>query len=274
MSPQRPPPILLTLVTACTVALASGRSLAETNGAAESPVESSAAPVPVVPAPPVRMLEPGAPPLANRRYQTGIEMYVRGDFAGAAREFRVAAALAPGSAKLAYNLARSLERAGDVPGAITEYRRYLSLAPAAADRAEVEGVVAVLEREREPARASETPGVVAPAAATETGLSGREVAAWACTGGAVVAAVVGAVFTASAVGARNDAATLGPDDTARHAALKDDYETGQLGAGLGFGLAGAGALAAGLLFFWPGAGGGPSAAVGATPGGAGWTWSF
>jgi len=108
-----------------------------------------------------RALEPGAPPAANLRYQTGIEMYLRGDFAGAAREFRVGVALAPKSAKLAYNLARSLERAGDVPGAIAEYRRDLSLLPDALDRGEVERVIAVLEGER----AKVTPAVAAPSSA-------------------------------------------------------------------------------------------------------------
>ncbi len=272
MSPLRP-------LRSTSSALAAVLTLAPwqaSHGADEPPV----VPAPVTPAAPVRALEAGAPPAANLRYQTGIEMYVRGDFAGAAREFRVGVALAPGSAKLAYNLARSLERAGDVPGAIAEYRRYLVLSPAAADRSEVERVIAVLEGERAtavPAGAapsSASVGTAAPAGA-EPALSGRELAAWGCVGGAVVAAVVGVVFTTSAVGARDDAAALGPDDTARHAALKDDYETGRLGAGLGFGLAGGAALAAGLLFWWPSSpeeSGRPVAS--ADHGTFGWAWRF
>lgn len=270
MSPLRP---LRPVSSAFAVALIAGPWPA--SFAAETPPPADPSAPPVVPAAPTRALEPGAPPAANLRYQTGIEMYVRGDFAGAAREFRVGAALAPGSAKLAYNLARSLERAGDVGGAITEYRRYLTLAPEAADRSEVERVVAVLERERGAsgsAGLAQSSGAAAPAN-PEAALSGRELAAWGCVGGAAVAAVVGAVFTASAVGARDDAGALGPDDTARHAALKDDYEAGRLGAGLGFGVAGGAALAAGLLFFWPGHPDEAGTPV-ADGRGYGWAWRF
>ena len=59
----------------------------------------------------------------------GRRLYVDGRFSEAAGEFRGALALFPGSAKLAFNLGRSLERAGDLAGAVAAYRRYVALDP-------------------------------------------------------------------------------------------------------------------------------------------------
>jgi len=60
----------------------------------------------------------------------------------------------PKSAKLAYNVARSLERAGDIDGAIKAYDDYLRLAPHALDRPAVKQVRATLvaELKRQQAR--------------------------------------------------------------------------------------------------------------------------
>jgi tetratricopeptide (TPR) repeat protein len=204
-----------------------------------------------------RELEPGAPPLATQRYRTGIEMYLRGDYAGAAREFKVAQALAPDSAKLAYNLARSLERAGDVPGAVVAYRRYLAVAPQATDRADVERVLAVLEREAAPAPASAEPArpdLVAEAPVERSsespdGLGARELGVWGLAAGAGAAAIVGIVFAVRASDAKSAADKLSPAETRKHDRLQDTYETGQLGAGIGFGLAAALGLGAGVLGF-------------------------
>ena len=84
-------------------------------------------------------------PQARARYKMGVGLFKKGQFADAAREFKVALALEPGSAKLAYNLARSLESAGDLAPAVEAYRTYLKLAPDASDRADVEKVVVALE---------------------------------------------------------------------------------------------------------------------------------
>lgn len=101
----------------------------------------------VASAQPTLTLGPDAPPLAEQRYQIALRLYAEGQYAAAAREFRVALKIVPGSARLAYNLARSLERAGDTGPAIDAYERYLERAPQAADRADVEKVLAVLREE-------------------------------------------------------------------------------------------------------------------------------
>ena len=52
----------------------------------------------------------------------------------------------PRTARLAYNLARSLERAGDLQGAIDHYRLYLEVSPKADDRASVEATITALRQ--------------------------------------------------------------------------------------------------------------------------------
>lgn len=90
-------------------------------------------------------LGPGAPPAADQRYRIGRQLYRDGRFTDAAAEFRAALAMFPQSAKLAFNLARSLERAGDLAGAIEHYRLYTKLDPQAIDRAEVEALIPTLQ---------------------------------------------------------------------------------------------------------------------------------
>lgn len=98
----------------------------------------------------------GAPPAAEARYQVARQLYLQGDYAGAAREFAVAFEMMPESAKLAYNLARSEERAGHMSAAVRAFRDYLRLAPGAKDRDEVAAIVTALDRRLE----AEKPEVV------------------------------------------------------------------------------------------------------------------
>lgn len=91
-------------------------------------------------------LEAGAPPMAQQRYLVGRGLYLDRDFEGAAEEFGAALQIFPTSAKLAFNLARTLERMGRAEEALEHYTRYLELAPQAPDRAAVEGVIAHLRQ--------------------------------------------------------------------------------------------------------------------------------
>ncbi len=91
-------------------------------------------------------LEAGAPPLAEQRYLTGRNLYRQGNLEGAAEEFRTAFDLFPESPKLAFNLGRVSERLGRIAEAARWYRAYLELSPEATDRAEIEALVASLER--------------------------------------------------------------------------------------------------------------------------------
>lgn len=104
-----------------------------------SAVEPSAAP----------SLEAGAPALAEARYVVGRKLYAEGDFAGAVREFTSALDIFPTSAKLAFNLGRSCERLDDPECARRAYRRYQENAPDAPDRAEMDRLIAGLERRLE-----------------------------------------------------------------------------------------------------------------------------
>ncbi len=126
-----------------------------------------------------------APSVARERYTIGRGLYRAGDYAGAAREFRVAFKLHPSSARLAYNLARSLERSEQYVPAIDAYEAYLRLAPKAADRGQVQEVVAALrellpqqdEGKAEPEPAPKT-GTVWPWVALGVGVAGAGAGAW------------------------------------------------------------------------------------------------
>lgn len=88
-------------------------------------------------------------PLAASRYQAGVAYYRDGEFTKAAHEFETALAIAPRSAKLAYNLGRTLERLERYGDAALAYERYLQLASGAEDAESVRKLVEVL-RERAP----------------------------------------------------------------------------------------------------------------------------
>ena len=88
-----------------------------------------------------RARPPGAPHLAVQRDRIARAHYVRGEFESAAKEFRTALGVYPNSAKLAYDLARTLERLDRVEEATELYERYLELAPDADDHATVAALV-------------------------------------------------------------------------------------------------------------------------------------
>ncbi|MCE5182440.1 MAG: tetratricopeptide repeat protein [Betaproteobacteria bacterium] len=67
------------------------------------------------------------------------------DFLEAAKEFRSAIELAPGSTVAWYNLGAVLEKAGDIPGAMAALKRYVELAPQAGDAAQVRDKLVRLE---------------------------------------------------------------------------------------------------------------------------------
>lgn len=91
-------------------------------------------------------LEAGAPPLAVQRYHLGRQLYQAGRFREAVSEFRTALEVFPRSAKLAFNLARSLERTGELEQAVGYYRQYLNLTPDADDRQSVDRLLVALTK--------------------------------------------------------------------------------------------------------------------------------
>lgn len=90
--------------------------------------------------------------MAEQRYRIGVKLYMDGRYGDAAREFEVALDLYPKSARLAFNLGRAMERAGELHGAVAAYRRYIALEPDAAQRAEVERIIAALSRRLDASR--------------------------------------------------------------------------------------------------------------------------
>jgi tetratricopeptide (TPR) repeat protein len=95
-------------------------------------------------------LGPDAPAMAKQRYTIGAQLYRQGRYAEAAREFQVAQAIMPNSAKLAFNVARSLERSGELQAAYEMYGRYLELETDPKQRRQVMLVRAVLKETLDP----------------------------------------------------------------------------------------------------------------------------
>src|SRR5215813_10214792 len=66
---------------------------------------------------------------AGTYYDRGVELYGKGDLAGAIAEYRTALRLDPNFVAAHFNLGHALLKNGDVEGAIAEYRTALRLAP-------------------------------------------------------------------------------------------------------------------------------------------------
>lgn len=83
---------------------------------------------------------------AKQHFEAGRAAYNANDFQNAIREFKAAEQLRP-SPILAYNIGLANEKLGRKKVAVRYYKRYLEGAPAAANRGEVEGRIASLEKE-------------------------------------------------------------------------------------------------------------------------------
>jgi Mg-chelatase subunit ChlD len=90
---------------------------------------------------------PGLDGSARRSFLAGALALQEGDFRTAADSFAAFTALHPGDAHGQYNLAQALEARDRYRGAAAAYRRYLATAPRAADRAAVQAMLSVLERD-------------------------------------------------------------------------------------------------------------------------------
>src|SRR2546423_13981267 len=66
---------------------------------------------------------------AGTYYDRGVELYGKGDLAGAIAEYRTALRLDPNFVAAHYNLGHALQEKGEGEGAIDEYRTALRLAP-------------------------------------------------------------------------------------------------------------------------------------------------
>ncbi len=211
-------------------------------------------------------LEEGAPTLAVQRYLLARDHYRNGRFKEALAEFQVAFRVFPTSAKLVYNLARTHERLEMWADAQRHYRRYLELSPAAADRAEVEAVIAVLEERQRadaPAPAAPASTSAAPASAPPTLLirvapvpedappAWKAPVGWTAVGLGVAGLGLSIYGYMSAREAAADVSALPPGHGDDYDRLSHELDTGNalavggLAGGLVFGAAGA------LLLAWP-----------------------
>lgn len=217
-------------------------------------------------------LEEGAPKLAVQRYLLARDHYANGRFKEALADFQVAFGVFPSSPKLAYNLARTHERLEMWADAQKLYRRYLELLPGAADRAEVEAVIAVLDERQQPKTALGTPPAPLSAAPARTparqapppSLATRVAPArqdthptwatpvgWSAVGLGAVGLGLGVYGYMSADRAATEVSDLPPGQGDRYDRLSQDVETGNalsvggLAGGLVLGAAGA------LLLTWP-----------------------
>lgn len=77
---------------------------------------------------------------------SGRTSYSRGDFEGAIEDFRAAFDIRPDADPL-YNIAKSYEKMARYDDALDFYQQYLELAPNAADRSDVEAIMARLRRD-------------------------------------------------------------------------------------------------------------------------------
>jgi Mg-chelatase subunit ChlD len=84
---------------------------------------------------------------ARQRFLAGAIALQERNFRAAADSFAAFAAAHPGDAAGHYNLAQALEATDRYRGAAAAYRRYLAAAPGAADRAAVQAMLPVLERD-------------------------------------------------------------------------------------------------------------------------------
>jgi tetratricopeptide (TPR) repeat protein len=84
---------------------------------------------------------------ARRHFFAGVRALQEREFRTAADSFAAFTALHPGDAHGQYNLAQALEATDRYRGAAAVYRRYLAAAPEAADRAAVQAMLPVLERD-------------------------------------------------------------------------------------------------------------------------------
>ena len=209
-----------------------------------------------------RGLGPDAPPMAQSRYDIGVQLYTAGQYAEAAREFRVARTLMPTSPQIAFNLARCLERAGALEEAYEAYGEYLALERDEKARSEVEQVRAVLKATiaRRNAERVEAEAIIdhevrpEPEPDPKTGPDDgewRTVTGWSALGAGVAGLVVGGIFHAKAAETADAGASLGPGRQETADALEDDLNAQQVGMWIGYGLGAALVATGAALLAWP-----------------------
>ncbi|MDP1822601.1 MAG: hypothetical protein Q8L48_05145 [Archangium sp.] len=181
---------------------------------------------------------------AAAHFERAERFFEEGRYPESIREFEAAYALAPHPALL-FNLGKCHERMGDLAGALGRYRAYVKALPEADDVELVRSAIAELERlqrERGPA-VSDMPRTL-----TLTGPKGR-LWTWVLAGAAGAGLLTGAGLGFGAVSAREEMLRV------RHGALEvqqlHDAAAGRAaGANIAYGLAGAAAVTALILFFF------------------------
>ncbi len=166
---------------------------------------------------------------ARRLFTAGQAAYEAGRYEAAIAYFEQAYALS-GNPTLLYNLGVAAERAGRPEQAVEAFTRYLTERPGAANRAEVEGRIRVLQAELDattaPAGDVPTPAQAAAmvdgsSSSSDSDPSRSPAAGWAVLGGSGALVATGVVLFA--LGAR-DYATVEDADGVTWEAIRNSYE--------------------------------------------------
>jgi tetratricopeptide (TPR) repeat protein len=102
---------------------------------------------------------------ARQHFQEGTAAFGRGDYPTAEREFRAAFGITK-DPLLLYNIGQSQQRRGNLEDAVKSYKAYLAGVPDADDKAEVQALIAKLEKDIASPRVTppdtKTPGTTPP----------------------------------------------------------------------------------------------------------------
>ncbi|MGK0358944.1 MAG: tetratricopeptide (TPR) repeat protein [Bradymonadia bacterium] len=211
---------------------------------------------------------------AQGEYAKGTAAFQARDYPRALARFEKAFKL-DSSPVLLFNIARCHEEMGDVAQARDNFRAYLERVPDAADRADVERRIRVMQAV---ALRSTPPPPVAPRSEPPRSAPPRPAPppdppylAWGVMAGGVVATGVGLYLGLHAADAETQY-TAELRDAARKRRLGDDAESAALRANVAFGIGGA-LLVGGAVLWWLGAADAP-VQVGVSPDGVGVSGQF
>lgn len=185
---------------------------------------------------------------ARQHYASGQQLFDAGQYAAAEAQFRAAYNLVPNAVVLRA-IASAQERQGNLAGALQSLEQYLAENPAASDRAEVEAKIAQFRAQTgggaapvDPMGQQTDPNAPPPDYGQEVGPPEPGIGVWITGGIAVGALILGTVMGFLALSEQSNFDNMPTHETA------DRGETYALVADISFGVAGAAAIAAVILY--------------------------
>lgn len=188
---------------------------------------------------------------ARQHYAAGQQLFDGGQFAAAEEQFRAAYAAVPNPVVLRA-IASAQERQGNIAGALATLEQYLADNPAASDRAEVERKIS--EFRAQGVQPQPDPQLTDPSAVPGSGPPEPGIGVWITVGIAAAALVLGTVMGFLAL---SEQSSFGAQPS--HATA-DRGTAFALTADIAFGVAGAAALTAIILYIVDASSGGEASA--------------